>query len=914
MNLSHSHEQHASPHAPHTLRTLSPWLIAIIPLTLFVGFASMIAPVAKGHPIVVSFPWIPAYGIRLSFLIDGLGLLFALLVSGIGTLVVLYAGGYLKGHIHLSRFYVFVLLFMISMLGLVLADNLIVLFIFWELTSITSYLLIGFDHRKAEARAAALQALLITGGGGLTLLAGLVLLGIAGGSFEMSALMLSGDLVQSSPLYTPILWLILAGAFTKSAQVPFHFWLPGAMQAPTPVSAYLHSATMVKAGVYLLARFTPVLGGTMLWHNTLVIVGGATMLMGAYLAPRQGDLKRLLAYSTVSALGTLVLLLGIGTTIAFKAAVVFLIVHSVYKGALFMVAGIVDHEAGTRQIEQVSGLRHAMPITTVAAMLAAFSFAGMPPLFGFIGKELIYEAKLTAPNASFVLTTVAVVSNALVVAAGLTTLRPFFGKEPQAPQYPHEAPLLMLIGPVVLASLGLLMGLLPHTVAEPLIAPSLAAILGEPTKVKLALWHGINTMLILSIITMIIGGALFFGRSIFCRAGRVLDQMAAFGPERWYAWALDGLLWSAGTLNTLIQRGTLGSYLLIIITTIAAMAGAMMFPIIPWDNLLVLPQVSLFEGMLAILILASALMVVWASSRLTALVALGGVGFGVTMVFLLFSAPDLAATQFSIETLTVLLFVLVLYRLPKYTILSRTSARVRDGIVALIFGGVMTLVVLVITTYPMSSHVSAYMEQASVPMANGRNIVNVILVDFRSFDTMGEIVVLAVAAIGVSALLMLRPTEQQSVRPVPQPPRLPQQPRSGDSIILSTAARSLAPLMILFSFYLLLRGHNEPGGGFVGGLVASSAFALFIIAYDVQHARDMLRVDPQVLMGSGLLIALLSGLPAVFLGMPFMTGLWYSAKIPVIGKVGTPLVFDVGVYLLVVGIVLTIIFALAERE
>ncbi len=903
-------DEHAASHTRPALREIPGWLIALLPLAIFAGFVSMVGTVADGNPIAIAYPWIPSLGIALSFMVDGLGLLFALLVSGIGTLVVLYASSYLHGYTHIHRFYVFVMLFMVAMLGLVLADNLITLFVFWELTSITSYLLIGFSHRKSEARAAALQALLITGGGGLALLAGLVLLGIAGGSFELSTLAQQGDVVRASGLYTPMLLLILAGAFTKSAQFPFHFWLPGAMQAPTPVSAYLHSATMVKAGVYLLARLTPVLGGTALWHDALVVVGSATMLLGAYLAPRQGDLKRLLAYSTVSALGTLVLLIGIGTTIAIKAAVVFLIVHSIYKGALFMVAGIVDHEAGTREIEQVRGLRHAMPFTTAAAILAAFSFAGMPPLFGFIGKELIYEAKLTAPNASLALTTVAVVSNALVVAAGFTTLRPFFGKKTEAPKHPHEAPLPMLVGPVVLAGLGLLVGMLPHLVAEPLVAPTVASILGEKAKVKLALWHGVNDMLILSIITVISGVGIFMGRSIFCRAGRVLDGLARVGPERWYDLALAGLQWSANTLNGVIQRGALRSYLLVIILTTAGMAAAALSQAVALGDVLVVPRAGIFEWALSLLILVSVLLVVLASSRLTALIALGGVGFGITMLFVFFSAPDLAATQFAIETLTVLLFVLVLYRLPKYATLSSTSSRVRDALVALGFGGVMTVIALAMTRQPLPSHVSEYMAQASVPLANGRNIVNVILVDFRGMDTLGEITVLAMAAIGVYALLTLR-APGTSDRPLP--------PQVGktlppNSLILSTAARYLAPLMVLFSFYLLLRGHNEPGGGFVGGLVAAAAFALFIIAYDVQQARQMLRVDPRTLMGVGMLVALLSGIPALLRDMPFMTGIWLEQKVPVIGKVGTPLVFDVGVYVLVVGMVLTIVFALAERS
>jgi multicomponent Na+:H+ antiporter subunit A len=918
MKLVHQHEDTSRSISQRILPNLGGipgWLVSLLPLALFLGFASVVGTVASGEVLRVSYPWVPALGISLSFALDGLALLFALLVSGTGTLVVLYASSYLAGHAQLGRFYSYILLFLVAMLGLVLADNLVTLFVFWELTSITSYLLIGFNHRRAEARASALQALLITGGGGLALMAGLVLLGMVGGSFELSVLMQQGDIIRSSNLYVPILLLILAGAFTKSAQVPFHFWLPGAMEAPTPVSSYLHSATMVKAGIYLLARLTPVLGGTVLWHDALVIVGSATMLIGAYLAPRQGDLKRLLAYSTVSSLGTLVLLLGIGTPIAIKAAVVFLLVHALYKGALFMVAGIVDHEAGTREIEHVRGLRHAMPITAIVAVLAAFSFAGMPPMFGFIGKELVYEAKLTAPNASIILTTIAVASNALLVAAGLMTIQPFLGKEPSAPKHPHEAPIPMLIGPAMLAGLGLLIGLLPHMVAEPLIAPMVGAIQGEAAKVKLALWHGINAMLILSVITVISGVALFLGRGVFCCAGQVFDRLASVGPQRWYQLALDGLMATAEGLNRIIQRGTLRSYLLVIILTTVAMAGVTLLRTVDIGNVLVWPRASIFEWVLALVILASAVLTVRARSRLTAMVALGGVGFGVTLLFILFSAPDLAATQFAIETLTVLLFVLVLYRLPKYAMLSSTPDRVRDAVVALGFGGLMTLITLAITSYPLSTHVSDYVASASVPLANGRNIVNVILVDVRGIDTLGEITVLAVAAIGVYALLTLRPPEESGAttlnpdqRPVVRNRRIPK-----DSIILSTAARFLAPLMVLFSLYLLLRGHNEPGGGFVGGLLVAVAFALYVIAYDVQHARRMLRLDPRTLMGIGLLVALISGVPALLRGEPFMTGVWLEQKVPVIGKVGTPLLFDVGVYILVFGMALTIIFGLAER-
>ncbi|HEU5462661.1 MAG TPA: proton-conducting transporter membrane subunit, partial [Candidatus Binatia bacterium] len=410
------------------------WLFALVPAGLTIYFANFVPAISAGEVMTFSHEWSPSLGLTLSFLVDGLSLLFALLISGIGALILIYAGSYLAGHPHLGRFYAFILLFMASMLGLVLCDNLLVLFVFWELTSISSYFLIGFDHEREAARAAALQALLVTGGGSLALLAGILLLGLAGGSLEVSALLANAEVVRASNLYVPIVLLVLAGAFTKSAQVPFHFWLPGAMEAPTPVSAYLHSATMVKAGVYLLARLSPVLGGTELWLHTLSAVGAVTMVTGAYLALRQTDLKLILAYLTVSALGILILFLGIGTTQAIAAAMVFLLAHALYKGALFLVAGIVDHETGTRDVNKLGGLRSAMPITAMAAGLAALSLAALPPTLGFIGKEMLLEATLAANGAGPILTVALVLASIIFVAtAGIVGVRPFFGKKAANP-------------------------------------------------------------------------------------------------------------------------------------------------------------------------------------------------------------------------------------------------------------------------------------------------------------------------------------------------------------------------------------------------------------------------------------------------------------------------------------------------
>ncbi len=741
------------------------WLVALFPLGLTVLFASLLPRIAAGDPVALSWAWVPSLNVALSFYVDGLSLVFALLVSGIGTLIMLYAGSYLAGNPDLPRFYILINLFMLSMLGVVTADNILTLFIFWELTSITSYLLIGFKHEKEVSRASALQALLVTGGGGLALLAGLILLGMVGGSLEISTLLaggetLAGDLANSG-LYLPILILILLGAFTKSAQAPFHFWLPNAMAAPTPVSAYLHSATMVKAGVYLLARFTPILGGTPAWTVALTTVGGTTMILGAYLAWRQTDLKRILAYTTISALGTLVFLLGMGTETALKTAMVFLIVHSLYKGALFLTAGAVDHATGSRDISRLGKLGRAMPLTAGATGLAALSMAGLPPAFGFIGKELIYESALYAPSWAWLLTGVAVATNIFVVtAAGLVFLRPFFAQPVQtpgdAPLSGHEVPLAMWIGPLVLAGLGLGAGLSSAWVGEMVVGPAAGAVAGEGFKVKLSLWHGINAMLILSILTVIAGGILYWRTPRRMETAPGADQLARWTPSRAYAGLLTGLLRIARSQTLVLQSGYLRRYLAVIVLSAVGLVMGTLFATgsaaIPSG----LMELRLYEVGVVALILAGAGLAVMTNNRLAAIAALGVVGFSMALLYVIFGAPDLAMTQFAVETLTVILFVSVLYRLPGFSRFTGQASRLRDALIALAAGGMMTALVLATLAVPTPSALTQFFAENSLAAAKGRNVVNVILVDFRGLDTLGEIVVLTVAALGVMALLGLR--------------------------------------------------------------------------------------------------------------------------------------------------------------
>ncbi|GAB4338218.1 MAG: putative monovalent cation/H+ antiporter subunit A [Candidatus Abyssubacteria bacterium] len=746
----------AAPLVHRISRKHSGLLMSVLPATLFLYFASRVDTIVAGEIIVSSHAWAPALGVNLSFRLDGLSLLFALLITGIGALVVLYTHSYLANHPQLGRFYAYLLAFMASMLGIVLSDNVISLFVFWELTSLTSYLLIGFEHQREAARKAAWQALLVTGIGGLALLFGFLLLWQMSGSFELSALLEQGELVRSHWLYVPALLLILGGALTKSAQFPFHFWLPNAMEAPTPVSTYLHSATMVKAGIYLLARLSPVMGGTRLWQAIIIAAGAATMLLGGLLAVKEFDLKRILAYSTVSILGALTFLLGIGTRAAVVAAITYLAAHALYKAALFLVAGAIDHESGTRDVRRLGGLAAAMPITTVAVVLAALSMAGFPPLFGFIGKEFLYSATIEAPLAASVLTAIALLTSVLMVAvAGIVSLGPFFGPRPELPKRPHEAPVAMWAGPLLLAVLGLMLGLVPDSFADGIVSAAVTSVAGEGTPYHLALFHGLTLQLGLSGVTLVVGAMVFLTRGAVRGMIARLDYGAKWGPDRGYEKTLGGLTLVARAQTIILQSGHLHIYLLIIILTTVAIVGRSLLGHLDlvgphdWHDL------RLFEALIAVVIIGATAAVVHVQSRFAAVVALGVVGYGMGLIYIIYGAPDLAITQFSIDTLTVVLLVLVLYPMPRFARYSGMPERVRDGLGALAGGALMTVLALMATSASRGSRLSSYFAENSYPAAHGRNVVNVILVDFRALDTMGEITVLAVAAIGVYSLLKL---------------------------------------------------------------------------------------------------------------------------------------------------------------
>lgn len=727
------------------------WLLGALPAALAGYFASLVPQAANGSPASVRLAWVESLGVSFSLRADSLSLLMALLISGIGALVMVYAGGYLKGHASLGALYAWILAFMGSMLGVVLADNLLVLFVFWELTSFTSFILIGFNHENEQSRSAALQALLVTAGGGLALLAGLVLLGMAGGTLELSEINLQAARIQSSPLFAPALALILIGAFTKSAQFPFHFWLPNAMAAPTPVSAYLHSATMVKAGVYLLARLSPALAGGPGWAISVGGIGAATMLLGGAMALAQTDLKRLLAYSTVSALGLLTLLIGIGTPHALEAAMVLLLTHALYKGALFLVAGAVEHETGTRQAPRLGGLARAMPWTAAGAGLAMLSMAGLPPLLGFISKELVYESAL---ELGWPLAAIMALAMAFsVCVAGTVGLAPFWGRARALDRHPHEAPPSMTLGPLLLGALGMLFGLAPALIDGRLAGPAAGAALGTPVALKLSLWHGLTPALGLSGATVVLGLGLFMsiGR---LRAG-LQAALAPWGPERLYQAGLTALGVSAKGLTQLLQSGYQRRYLtIIVLSTVAAGSFTLIrYGAFNWPEADSPP--SYYELGVALLILAAAVMAVTTSSRMGAVAAMGAAGYGVALIYLMFGAPDLAMTQFLIESLTVILFVLAFYHLPRFARLTTVGERARDAALALAAGGMMTALVLSAVGVQLYPSISTYYVQAAESLAHARNIVNAILIDFRGIDTLAEICVLAISAMGVYALLKM---------------------------------------------------------------------------------------------------------------------------------------------------------------
>ncbi|HEV7331173.1 MAG TPA: putative monovalent cation/H+ antiporter subunit A [Flavisolibacter sp.] len=733
-------------------------LLSLLPLSLFVYFLSFAHLIAAGEPQTFRYEWIPTAGIHLSFYLDGLSLLFALLITGIGTLVYLYASAYLKGHHYLDRFFGYLSLFMGSMLGLVLSDNLLTLFVFWELTSISSFFLIGFNNDSEASRKSALQALAITGGGGFLLLSGIILLNSITGTFSLQEMLQQRDTIQNHAFYGLLLFFIFGGAFTKSAQFPFHFWLPGAMKAPTPVSAYLHSATMVKAGVYLLARFTPLLGQHSYWNTTLMIIGGITMLYAAIHAIFRTDLKSILAYSTISALGMLVFLIGIGTQRSLIAAAVFILVHALYKAGLFLVAGVIDHETGTRDVTELNGLQKVMKPLAIAGLLAALSNAGIPFTFGFLGKDLVYEATLATGWLAPWLTAAVVLTNILLLFAGfLAGIKPFTKQLPQKFSHVHLPSPLMWAPPLLLGVGGLLFGSMPGIVDKTLVQPVVFAMHGAAVDIPLKIWHGFNLVLLLSVLTITAGVFLFFFLKPSHERLATVERLQVISPKSLLLRLYKGVENFSFSYTRTMQNGYLRVYILtILLFTIGLLAYRLFTGVqISLDTSSFSPY-SFYEIVIVVIMFIAVLITMFTTSRLAAVAAMSVVGYSLCLLFVFYSAPDLAMTQFAIDTLTVVLFVLVLFKLPPFLQFANTAIKIRDGVISLLFGALIFIIAIEVLNESVNKEISEFYATNSYLMAKGKNVVNVILVDFRGADTMIEITVLTIAAIGVYSLLKLK--------------------------------------------------------------------------------------------------------------------------------------------------------------
>ena len=744
----------------HRFRNKWSILFPILPAVLFIYFIAQVPLITSGNILLQHIDWVPSLGVNFDFKLDGLSLLFCLLITGIGTAIFIYARGYLKGHPYFDRFFGYLLMFMSAMLGLVLSDNIILLFIFWELTSISSFFLIGFNNDNPDSRKSALTALSITGLGGFFLLTSLVLMGNIAGTFSISELFNARDILLAHPLYPLIIGLLFIGAFTKSAQFPFHFWLPGAMKAPTPVSAYLHSATMVKAGIYLLARFSPTLGGHDYWNYTLMIIGGFTMLYASIHSLFRIDLKGVLAYSTISALGILTFLIGVGTREAMIAVSVFILAHALYKATLFMVTGIIDHETHTRDITVLSGLRKVMAPVALAGLLAALSSAGLPLSFGFIGKDLIYEATLHYPIHEYIwlLTGLAIATNVGLVSAGfMAGIKPFSGTLPAQFEKVHLPYPSLWIPPLILGILSFVFGIFPTATGDYLTNVASNVLYGASTVAHLKIWHGFNLVLLLSLTTFAAGTLLYF---INKPSQSKLDKVEKFNtisPRRVIMGFANDIARFADWYTNLFHNGYLRSYHLKIILFAEALLAYRLWKSGPirldiWN----LTYPDLYEIAIVIILIGALYIVMTTSSRLTAVVAMSVIGYCICLIFVIYSAPDLAMTQFTIDTLTTVLFVLVLYKLPPFINMTSKKILWRDAIVATTFGLTIALIALKVWSEPISIEISDFYGENAYLLAKGKNVVNVILVDFRGIDTMFETVVLSIAALGVYSLIRLR--------------------------------------------------------------------------------------------------------------------------------------------------------------
>ncbi|MFK4049955.1 monovalent cation/H+ antiporter subunit A [Acinetobacter venetianus] len=896
-----------------------------ISLSCFILLLTQAETVLQGNTLQQSWDWLPQLGINLSFRLDALGLLFGLLISGIGTLIYIYAYYYLSPKNSLSKLYQLLMLFMAAMLGISLSNNLIILLVFWELTSISSFLLVGYWSQYDAAQRGARMALTITGMGGLAMLGGFVLLGQITGTYQIDQLVLMKDTIQQHYLFVPTLLLILLGAFTKSAQFPFHFWLPNAMAAPTPVSAYLHSATMVKAGIFLLARLAPIFIGAALYHNIVTFVGLFTLCMAAGFAIFKEDLKGLLAYSTISHLGLIVCLLGIGSPLAVAAAIFHIINHATFKAALFMIAGIIDHETGTRDLRKLSGVWQLLPFTGTLTMITAASMAGVPLTNGFISKEMFFTellANLSGP-VMVISAIVATLAGIFAVSYSIRLVHGVFFDGEVGKQVPnkdaHEPALGMRLPAIILATLCILVGILPALLAGTMVNSVTRSSLAQPEfeGVHLAIWHGVNAPLLMSVIALI-GGAIFY--FALAKDGRIrkidLDPyLGKFQGKIIFELFLKHLLLNSRKIKQATENGSLQSYLLWIVLFSILMVGLPLFnqglttgtrelTHAPWVAIVL--WLTLFSG---------CWMMLWFHhERIKAVLISGAVGLVVTMTFVTLSAPDLALTQITVDIVTTVLLLMSLSLLPQLTPYeSSRSRRWRDASLAIAGGLGIGWIAWLLLTRDHNS-ISWFFMQQAIPLGGGSNAVNVILVDFRGFDTFGEIAVLGIAGIGALCLMDgmrahgTTMTQGLTYRFNPSP------------LMLRMTASWILPLTLVVSVYIFLRGHNYPGGGFIAGLITSMALIIQYIVLGQDKTEQMLKAKSgrlyEIWIGSGLTIAGLTGIAAWYWARPFLTSAHIYVEPPLLGKMhlASAAAFDLGVYITVVGATMLLISVLGDSR
>ncbi len=876
------------------------WVAGSVALLALFILTSLSSIPFSGERLVQSWTWIASIGLNFSFRIDGLSMLFGYIILGIGVLIVFYARYYLSPKDSMSRFYVYLLLFMGSMLGIVFSENILLLMVFWELTSLSSFLLISFWQYKKAGREGAMMALVITGAGGLALFASMLILGSVVGSYELSVVLESRDIIVESPLFTPMFILFFIGVITKSAQFPFHFWLPHAMAAPTPVSAYLHSATMVKAGIFLLARFYPVYSGTDEWMLLVTSAGLMTVLIGAFIAFFKQDLKGLMAYSTVSHLGLITFLFGLSTPLAGLAALFHIINHAAFKAASFMIVGIIDHQTGTREINKLGGLLKFMPYTATLAMIAAASMAGIAPLNGFLSKEMFFE-RAVHDSVLIAVPILATIAGIFSVAYSLRFIADvFFGQANKMPiENPKEPYYLMKLPVVILVLTCIAIGLAPMSlISDILFRATQSALATTLPEVHIALWHGFNLPLLMSTIAVSMGILLYINKkSIGSMYDKYLRDIDARDP---YNWFINTMFTGAKSIHLFLHSGKIYNsiYTLLAFSLLAGWVGFGYSdaPLFGERAFLPVDLVSLTITVFTVISIGA--VIVYHHNRFVALIIVGIAGLITSLIFIKFSAPDLALTQLSVEVVTIVLMLLALYYLPQFTPKESSKKKITADVILSVLGGIGAFILTLSVFSREYTSISDFFVANAKTGGGGTNIVNVILVDFRGLDTLGEITVLGIAGLGIFAMMK----GLRLYAPYKDADNVTYS-KDAHPIIVKTLVSVFFPVMFMVAIYIFLRGHNLPGGGFIAGLIAAVALIVQYLASGIDLSSRRLGFNKHALIAMGVIIATATGLGSMVLGYPFLTSTFTHLHWPIVGEfeIASAMLFDLGVFLVVVG-------------